>query len=128
MTGALPEGPLSEPPEPLAEPAALWWNTYAAAVSGACGNPTLQHLGFDGLHDFAVRIANRAHGTLQPLSTHAARQLPEVQALMDAVGRLLDAHRASDSSEERLAVLDARIGPLENALVPFLTPDPEPTP
>lgn len=130
MTATWPE------PDPFADPTGLWWSTYNAAISGASGNSTLQYLGFDGLHEFAERLADRAHGTLKPLSTQAARQVPEVQALVDAAQRLLDAYASHDTAADTDLVqllqfvrqLDARIGPLGNALKPFQLETTEHTP
>lgn len=112
-------------PEPLASPAAEWQLTFNAALGGACSNPTLTHLGFVALHEFATRCANFAHGPLEPLSTHTVRQSPEVMALLDIAQRLHAAY-LEQSSHGPVSVLDPFMGPLGNALVPFLTPEPTP--
>lgn len=108
--------------EPAASPAAQWQATFNAALGGACSNPTLQHLGFEALHEFAERCANRAHGTLNPPSTFEVRQSPEVQALVEAAQRLHGAYTALQITSS----FDAFMGPLGNALAPFQTPEPTP--
>lgn len=105
----------NELPEPRDSPEAVWWATYNAAVSGAGSNPALVHLGFEGLHDFAVRLADRTHGAMSPRATFEARKSPEVRALVENVQLLLDAYAAHGAQ-----AIDPRIGPLRNALAPFI--------
>lgn len=121
-------------PDPQAQPASpqdieRWWATYNAAIAGVCGNPALIHHGFDGVHDFASRMANRSHGKLPGLPNSAlVQQSPDLQELLDVAQRLYAAYleHVSNTPVQLLGVVDSFMGPLGNALLPFVDVDPTP--